>query len=133
MPAIRDIDYHHLAKLAETSRVSFETLCKRAEKGEPLHHERMPNSEWVEYHDAADIMFTGYASLSSAMTHVCAELEYFGVRWKTKSKNNKLSKRGCGIMFNRADLVTVANIKRSASVSTLAALRVFEAMTQGQI
>lgn len=132
-PAIKSIDYAKLADIAQTSRISFETLCKRAEKGQPLNHMESEDPDWVGYYEASDILMTKYASLASSLTHCTKEIDYFGIGWKTKSKVKPKGKRGCGVLFYRADLVMVAKIKRGARLSTLAALRVFQAMQMGRI
>ncbi len=132
-PAIRDIDYAKLAKIADNHRVSFVTLCKRAEKGQPLDYMNTNSPDWVDYNEAADIMSITYASLASAFTNDTSTIEYYGVGWKTKSKTKPKGKRGCGVLFRRADLIIVVNIKKSANLSLGAALRVFQAMKMGEI
>ena len=132
-PAIKDIDYTYLASIAETGRTSFEVLCARAERGEPIHPiEKDP--EWVSYHEAADILNTTYATLAGVFTSPRCQLPYHGIHWKTKSKNNpKEGKRGCGVLFYKPDLVVIANIRKHTRFQLLTALRVFEAMERGLI
>lgn len=132
-PAIKDIDYKYLADIALTSRISFEKLCERAEKGQPLDHMTSDNPNWVNYNEAADIMSISYASLASAFTNKTPKIEYYGIKWKTKSKVKPKGKRGCGVLFYRADLVVVVNIKKNANLSLGAALRVFQSMEMGEI
>jgi len=131
---VNQIDYAHLAHLAETSRVPFHTLCQRAEKGESMEdYVQEDPREWVDYHEAAKILSMSYSSLASTFTSHHCLADYFGVKWRSKSRNNPKSKRGCGVLFKREDLVRITEIKKVIGISQFAALKVFQAMRLGNI
>lgn len=135
MSVINGIDYDNLAHIAETSRVPFHVLCERAEKGKPLHHEvRESSMEWVGYQEAAQLLYSPQTTIASAFTtNSGMQLEYWGIEWKTKSLIKPKAKRGCGVLFKRADIIVVNNIRIGAHISLIAALKVFQAMEQGKI
>ena len=133
MSIINGIDYDNLAEMAETSRVSFETLCKRAERGLPLAHTEEQSPDWVGYQEAAKILRTSYGHLAGVFTSKEMELEYWGIKWKTRSLVKPQGKRGCGVLFYKPDLIVVANIKKYTHMSIMNALRVYQAMEGGHI
>ena len=131
-PAIKDIDYKMLAAMAQTGRISFEVLCKRAEEGKPLSEEKTVDPDWVDYHEAAAILGATYLSLTGSFTDPSAVIDYFGIHWQSKSKTLSKGKRGCGVLFYRADLIVIRNIKQ-AGFQLRTALRIFQAMERGLI
>ena len=135
MSVINGIDYDNLAHLAKTSRVPFHTLCLRAEKGLPLESGVPEDEEWISYWSVSQILNMKHNTLFGAMTHVCKELDYFGIEWKTRSQNSsvKEGKRGCGILFKRADIIVLNNIRVGAKLSLISALKVYQAMELGRI
>jgi len=133
MSVINGIDYDDLARRAETSRVPFHILCKRAEKGQPIENTLSPDPDWVDYHDAAKIVGCRYHTLAGTLTDPTVEIEYWGIKWKSRSKVNPKSKRGCGVLFYKPDLVVIANIRKYAHLSIKSALKVFQAMEGGHI
>jgi len=135
MVDINNIDYDHLAYLADKSRVPFHKLCERAEKGLPLENmvQEDPNI-WVSYPMAARLLCARRSTLHAIMTQdTHLEKDYWGIEWKSKSKTKEKAKRGCGVLFKRADIVIVNNIRTGAHISLMAALKVFQAMEQGKI
>jgi len=133
MSVINGIDYDRLAEIADQQRVPFHKLCERAEKGLPLRNLVHQDDEWVDYRGAANILNVKYNSLAGQLSQNC-ELEYWGIEWKTRSVSGaREGKRGCGVLFKRADLVIVRNIKTHAHLSLISALKVFQAMEQGRI
>ena len=134
MSIINGIDYDNLAHLAKTSRVPFHTLCLRAEKGEPLESGIAEDDEWISYWGVSQILNMKHNTLFGAMTHVCKEVDYFGIEWKTRSKRTDIEgKRGCGVLFKRADIIVLNNIRIGAKLSLISALKVFQAMELGRI
>ena len=132
MSIINGIDYDNLAKIAETSRVPFHVLCERAESGKPIERTKRGDEEWTDYHEAAEILNCNYTHLAGVLTDSEQELEYWGIKWKTRSRVKPQGKRGCGVLFKRADLVLVGRIRRYAHLSLKGALRVNQAMVQGR-
>lgn len=132
MSVINGIDYDNLARMAEQHRVPFHVLCERAEMGRPLLNKKVEDLEWIGYQMAAEILGSTYQGLASLFTYKC-ELDYWGIEWKTKSMVKPKGKRGCGVLFKRADIVIVKNIRDGAKLSLIAALKVFQAMEQGKI
>jgi len=133
MSVINGIDYNRIADLAEATGRPFHKLCARAEKGLPLRNLAKPDDEWVDYRGAAKILCATYSSLAGTLSQKC-EIEYFGIEWKTRSMTGaKVGKRGCGVLFKRADLVVVNNIRTGARLSLAAALKVYQAMELGRI
>lgn len=130
MTDIRSIDYEKLANMSAVEGVPFEKLCERAEKGRPLRNLVAPTEEWIDYREAAKVINCQYGSIASYFTDDRAEVDYWGIEWKTRSTNPnvKFGKRGCGVLFKRSDVERVAQIRRAAGISTAAALRVFEAL-----
>ena len=67
--AISDIDYDHLATLAERNGVRFEKVCERAENGAQSDAEllgnsvRSPDADWLTTSQAAD-----YLAMSSMLS-----------------------------------------------------------------
>jgi len=133
MSVINGIDYDHLAAVSESSGVQFHTLCQRAEKGLPIRDLVGEDDEWVNYKSTAKILDSAYGSLASTLTSAHCELDYYGIRWKSRSRVKKSGKRGCGVLFKRADLIVIRNIKTHAHLSLTSALKVFQAMQLGRI
>ena len=131
--AVNGIDYGHLASIAESSRVPFHILCQRAEKGLPIRDMAPADDNWVDYTTAAEILDTAYGSLASTITSKHCQLEYYGIQWMSRSRVNSKSKRGCGVLFKRADLVAVRKIKQEVHLGLTAALKVFQAIQMGRI
>jgi hypothetical protein len=128
---VNGVDYTKIASIAEQSGISYDALCKRAERGERLLVET--SHDWVDYRGAADILCVQYHSLAGQLSQKC-ELEYFGIEWKSRSMNKAIQgKRGCGVLFKRSDLERVAEIRVGAHLGLFAALKVFQAMKQGRI
>jgi hypothetical protein len=132
MAAIQNIDYNRLAELSESYHIPFHKLCQRAEKGEDLEKTLTHPSEWVDYHQAAKIAGVTYQTFASSMTSPLKQLEYWGIRWKSLSKNNPLSKRGCGVLFNVEDLKKI-HLLRQITKKMAVALRLLEAERLGQL
>lgn len=132
MSVINGIDYDNLARMADQHHVPFHKLCERAEMGKPLLNEDRQDSDWVNYKVAAGLLGSTYQGLASLFTYKC-ELDYWGIEWKTKSMVKPKGKRGCGVLFKRADIIIVKNIQKGAGLSLISALRVFQAMEQGKI
>lgn len=133
MSVINGIDYDYLATIAETSRVPFHKLCERAEKGLPIRNMIGADEEWVDYRGASEILRYKYNTLAGTLTSPDADLEYWGIKWKTRSRVKPMGKRGCGVLFKRSDLVLVNQIRKHTHLSLKAALRVHQAMVQGLI
>lgn len=128
---VNGVDYTKVAAIADQTGISYNVLCKRAERGERMLLEVDDN--WVDYRGAADVLSVQYHSLAGQLSQKC-EIEYFGIEWKTRSMNNaKEGKRGCGVLFKKADLERVAEIRAGAHLGLFAALKVFQAMKQGRI
>lgn len=128
MTAAQNIDYLHLARIAKKEQIPFEKLCERAETGRPLRTLVAPDEEWITYQETADILCSTITAMAGNFTHPHAEIEYWGIQWKSRSKLKDGAKRGCGVLFYRYDIQRVAQIKRAAGIGTLTALRVFEAI-----
>jgi len=127
---VNGVDYTKIASIAEQTGVSYDVLCQRAEKGERILVE--PSDGWVDYKKAANLLSVEYTSLAGQLSQNC-ELEYFGIEWKTLSIVKPKGKRGCGVLFKKADIERVNEIRRGARLGLVAALRVFQAMKQGKI
>jgi len=136
MKAINEIDYDRLAKIAEHTRVDFTVLCARAERGETIKdpEAEIAANEWVGYKEAAEILGVIESTLASNFTQHDNKLEYWGVKWRSKSKNKpKEGKRGCGIQFYRIDIERIGHIRKSTQLRLLQTLRVFQAQKQGYL
>ena len=128
MSTINGIDYDRLALMAAEESIPFDKLCERAENGQPLRSLVKPDEEWIDYQTASNILCSTINAMAGNLTHPHAEVEYWGIQWKSRSKLKDGAKRGCGVLFNRYDIQRVAQIKRAAGIGTLTALRVFEAI-----
>jgi len=131
---INGIDYDNIAHISDKTGVPFHVLCLRAEKGEKLQGGRAIEDPmvWIGYGLAGRLLGTKCTSVASVMTQGKPELEYWGVEWKTRSLVKPKGKRGCGVLFKRADIVKVNEIRLGAHISLTAALKVFQAMKQGK-
>lgn len=132
------IDYDRLAQLAKDTGVAFDRLCRRAEEdGARTDQEllkgllRQPNAEWLSTPDAALHISITYTSFVSTMMR--GDLPCFGIECKSRSRNNPNSRRGCGVLYKRSDLDDVVRLRRAMGSSTVAALRVFQAVKKGVI
>jgi len=133
MSIINNIDYDNLAHIAKTSRVPFHVLCQRAEKGQSLNTlvEEDPN-EWVAYPMTAKLLCTTRTSLFALFTQQ-NDIDYWGIEWKSRSLIKPKGKRGCGVLFKRADINFINTVRVGAHISLMAALKVFQAIRQGKI
>jgi len=133
--AIRTIDYNHIATLAKNNGANFERLCKRAEEGARTDAEllgscvRPPNENWLTTPQAADRLAMTYSTFVSTL--MAGELDYFGIRYKSRSRINPKSRRGCGVLYHCRDLDEIVRIRKILKSSNMAALRVFQAKCQG--
>jgi len=132
MSVINGIDYDNIAQISKESGVPFHVLCQRAEKGEKLQGGRMIEDPmvWVGYDMAGRLL--GAKSLATSFTQGNPELDYWGIEWKTRSLVKPKGRRGCGVLFKRADIAKVNEIRAGANLSITAALKVFQAMKQGK-
>ncbi len=132
------IDYARIATLAEVNDIPFESLCERAEEdGARTDQEllkgflRQPNADWLTTPDAAKHIAMTYSSFMSTM--MSAELDYYGITFKSRSRTKPNGKRGCGVLFKRSDLDDVVRLRHAIGSTTIAALRVFQAIKKGVI
>lgn len=135
---IMDIDYERLAHLAKANDIPFDKLCERAEQGAPCTDAellkgflRHPTADWFTTPQASERLCVSYTSFMSMMGG--SELEYYGIAYKSRSRSKPNAKRGCGLLFKRADLDDVLRLRRVLGSNTIAALRVFQAIKKGVI
>jgi len=147
-PALADIDYNHLAELEKQHGIPFDRLCERAEKGARTDADLIrapgliaPCDKWVTVDTACVILGIETSTFYCAVSR---QGHYSGVGWKSRSRKvqiagelnangNPVGKRGCGVLFRRADLERLRDIKRACGISYNAASKVFHAMQQGRI
>jgi len=132
------IDYKYLASVAERHGQDFEKICERAEKkGARTEAEllrgflRQPNDQWLTTPQAAEHLSVTYSSLVGTLMK--GDLEYFGIRVRSRSRKNPKARRGCGVLYNKEDLDEVKNIRSAIAGSLNSALRVFQAKKAGLI
>ena len=132
---IRSIDYNRIAALAKANGANFERLCKRAEEGARTDAEllgsciRQPNSDWLTTPKAAEYLSMTYSTFVSTL--MGGDLDYFGIRYRSRSRVNPSSRRGCGVLYDRSDLEEIVRLRRVLQSSNMAALRVFQAKRKG--
>lgn len=130
-PTIKEINYHRIAKLAERNGANFERQCKRAEEGAQTEEDllgscvRPATFDWLTTPQAAEYLSMTYSTFVSTLMD--GELDYFGIRYHSRSRVKTNARRGCGVLYSRADLVEVARIRQVLNSSQIAALRVFQA------
>lgn len=133
--AIQSINYRRIAALAEANGASFERLCKRAEEGARTDAEllgscvRQPNDQWLTAPQAAEQLSMTYSTFVSTLMD--GDLDYFGIRHRSRSRIKPSARRGCGVLYYRGDLDEIARIRRVLKSSNVAALRVFQAKRKG--
>jgi len=134
---IRTIDYNHLAELERRTGVPFDLLCERAENGATSDDELIsrigvhpPTDTWLLHWQACAVLGIKPQSFYCSISR---NGHYSGVRWKSRSRVNSNSKRGCGVLFHRADLERLRHIKTSAQINWTAAAKIFHAMQRGLI
>lgn len=131
------INYEHIATLAENNGVKFECLCSRAENGAQTDSEllagslRQPNADWLTTEQAARHLAMTYSTFVSTLMD--GDLEYYGIHYRSRSRIKPEARRGCGVLYDRHDLDEVMRLRRAIGSSTIAALRVFQAMRKGLI
>lgn len=134
-PAIRTIDYDHIASLAKDNGANFEHLCKRAEEGAWTDEEllgstiRQPDERWLTTPQAAERVSMTYSTFVSTL--MGGDLNYFGIRHRSRSRIKPNARRGCGVLYDRYDLDEIVRIRRILKSSNMAALRVFQAKRKG--
>lgn len=135
--AINAIDYRHPLALTESRGKPYERLRVRAEDDaqvddEPVTRElHQPDARWFTMPQAAEHLGIRYGSFHSAMSG--AELDYYGIRFRSRSLRKTNARRGCGVLFDRRDLDDVVNLREALGCSLSNALRVFQAMRKGLI
>lgn len=120
----QELDYDELARLSEKTGKNFATLCDRAEKGLPLP--KAPDEQWVTTETAAKILCTCY---TMAVKH----LRDSEVRQQSRSMTNPSARRGCGVLYNKADLLSIMYIRKKTEISLSAAVKVFNAISRGDL
>lgn len=134
--SIADIDYDHIAMLAKRHNLSFDRLARNAEKGATTDADIMggiglvpPSDDWLTLTQSCILlgMMTGTFYCS-----VAVQGHYSGLRWKSRSKKLAAGKRGCGVLFHRAELEMLRTIKVEARISWIAAAKVNHAMFLGK-
>lgn len=128
--AVRDIDYHHLADLAEKYDVDFVTLCKKAEvydaktDEELLGRKYRPSDHgWLTTLEAAERLCILYGGFVSVMAE--CETGSFGVRSKSRSRKKADARRGAGVLYLEEDIQEVARLKSELRLNVRTALGLF--------
>lgn len=131
------IDYEHIAKLAEKNGANFEKLCGRAENGARTDSEllgeslRQADANWLTTQQAASHLAMTYCTFVSSL--MGGELNCYGIRYRSRSRIKPNGRRGCGVLYCRSDLDEIIRLRRAIGSSSMAALRVFQAMRKGLI
>ena len=144
---IRSINYSRLAEMADEHGLPFEQLCEHAENGCNSEAAILanfgrlaPSENWITIDTACAILGTKVSTFYCAISR---HGHYSGIAWKTRSrvktentltaKGNPTGRRGCGVLFKRADVERLRDIRRTVRISYAAAAKVFHAMQQGKI
>lgn len=135
MQQLNGIDYERLDRIASMHGLSYSTLCIRAEKGTLPNLDHLEDERYVDYKGAAKIICVAEQSIYRDLTDSRRErvLDYWGIRWVSKSLNNPKSKRGCGVLFFREDLEEVMRLRHELGLNTVIALRIFQAKVLGKL